>query len=361
MQHPTKKHKNHMKNTRHSFYKFLSFLTKLSNAQTQSSFLIKLLTVFAVPLAMLSFTTVSFADYPDRPIKLIVPYAPGGSSDIVGRQVAQFLSAEMGQTIVVENVGGGGGSIGVQRVATSTADGYTLLLGANSELIINKLLKPELPYEVSKDFRALASIGVGPIVLIGKKSLAANTFEDVLSLAKSTPGGLSFGSSGNGTIQHLVGEFIKLKAKVDMTHVPYKGAGPLAADVAGNQIDLGIVTLAAAKPLIESNKVKVFVVSSETRSEFSPNIPAMSETASLANTNIETWYGVFAPIKTPNAILAILEKKLKGVIDNPDLNKNLALQAISINPKPAKELQTYLNKETEKFKSIIQEAHINIQ
>lgn len=350
-----------MKNTLLCFYKLLSFLSQLSFSQKRSPCIVKRSTIFALPLGILAFITLSWADYPDRPIKLIVPYAPGGSSDIVGRQVAQFLSLEMGQTIVVENVGGGGGSIGVQRVASSIADGYTLLLGANSELIINKLLKPELPYEVSKDFRALASIGVGPIVLIGKKSLAANTFDDVLSLAKSTPGGLSFGSSGNGTIQHLVGEFIKLKSKVDMTHVPYKGAGPLAADVAGNQIDLGIVTLAAAKPLIESNKVKVFVVSSESRSEFSPNIPAMSETASLASTTIETWYGVFAPIKTPNAITTILEKKLKGVIDNPDLNKNLALQAISINPKPAKELQTYLSKETEKFKSIIQDAHINIQ
>ena len=180
-------------------------------------------------------------------------------------------------------------------------------------------------------------------------------------MAKASPGRLTYASSGSGSTPHLCGELLRAQTGIDILHVPYKGAGPLAADVAGNQIDLGIVTLAAAKPLIESNKVKVFVVSSESRSEFSPNIPAMSETTSLANTTIETWYGVFAPIKTPNAITTILEKKLKGVIDNPDLNKNLALQAISINPKPAKELQTYLSKETEKFKSIIQEAHINIQ
>jgi tripartite-type tricarboxylate transporter receptor subunit TctC len=305
--------------------------------------------------------TLAFAEYPDRAIKLIVPYAPGGSSDIVGRQVAQFLSQEIGQSIIVENIGGGGGSIGVQRAASSTPDGYTLLLGANSELIINKLLKPDLPYEVSKDFRALASIGAGPIVIIGKKNLNANSFEEVLALTKSTPGGLSFGSSGNGTIQHLVGEFIKLKTKVDMTHVPYKGAGPLAADVAGNQIDLGIVTLAAAKPLIEANKVKVFLLSSEIRSEFAPNIAAMSETSALTNTSIETWYGVFAPIKTSQAITSLLERKLKLVADNPEMAKNLALQAIAINQKTPKELQTYLMKESEKFKSIIQEAHINIQ
>ena len=312
-------------------------------------------------LVSLTFTLPSMADYPERPIKLIVPYAPGGSSDIVGRQVAQFLSQEIGQAIVVENLGGGGGSIGVQKVATSVPDGYTLLLGANSELIINKLLKPELPYEVNKDFRPLASIGAGPIVVIGKKNLNANTFEDVLALAKATPGGLSFGSSGTGTIQHLVGEFIKLKAKVDMTHIPYKGAGPLTADIAGNQIELGIVTLAAGKPLIESNKVKVFVLSSENRSEFSPNIPAMSEINVLANTNIETWYGVFAPIKTPQAIASLLEKKLKVVVENPEFSKNLAIQAISVNQKSPKDLPTYLNKETEKFKIIIQEAHINIQ
>jgi len=321
----------------------------------------KHLSALMVVLGCSTFVAPSKAEYPDRPIKLIVPYAPGGSSDIVGRQVAQFLTQELGQSIVVENVGGGGGSIGVQRVASSAPDGYTLLLGANSELIINKLLKPELTYEVSKDFKTLASIGAGPIVVIGKKSLNANTFDEVLSLAKSSTGGLSFGTSGNGTIQHLVGEFIKLKTKVDMTHVPYKGAGPLAADVAGNQIDLGIVTLAAAKPLIESNKVKVFVVSSENRSEFSPNIPAMSETPSLSNTTIETWYGVFAPIKTPPAITSLLEKKLKAVVEHPEMGKNLALQAISTSQKLTKDLPSYLSKETEKFKVIIQDAHINIQ
>lgn len=321
----------------------------------------KHLSALMVVLGCTAFVAPSKAEYPDRPIKLIVPYAPGGSSDIVGRQVAQFLTQELGQSIVVENVGGGGGSIGVQRVASSAPDGYTLLLGANSELIINKLLKPELPYEVSKDFKTLASIGAGPIVVIGKKSLNANTFDEVLSLARSSTGGLSFGTSGNGTIQHLVGEFIKLKTKVDMTHVPYKGAGPLAADVAGNQIDLGIVTLAAAKPLIESNKVKVFVVSSENRSEFSPNIPAMSETPSLSNTTIETWYGVFAPIKTPPAITSLLEKKLKAVVEHPEMGKNLALQAISTSQKLTKDLPSYLSKETEKFKVIIQDAHINIQ
>ncbi len=312
-------------------------------------------------LGCFTFASPTKAEYPERPIKLIVPYAPGGSSDIVGRQVAQFLTQELGQSIVVENVGGGGGSIGVQRVASAVPDGYTLLLGANSELIINKLLKPDLSYEVSKDFKTLASIGAGPIVVIGKKTLNANTFDEVLALSKSTSGGLSFGSSGNGTIQHLVGEFIKLKAKVDMTHVPYKGAGPLAADVAGNQIDLGIVTLAAAKPLIDSNKVKVFVVSSESRSEFSPNIAAMSETPALSNTTIETWYGVFAPVKTPAAITSLLEKKLKAVVDHPEFTKNLALQAISTSQKSSKDLPSYLSKETEKFKAIIQDAHINIQ
>ena len=298
--------------------------------------------------------------YPSKPIKFVVPITPGGSNDVLARTIAQKLSDQWKQSVVVENRPGGGMNLGSDLVAKSAPDGYTWLLGANNIFVTNPHVG-KMPFDVFKDLAPVTTVAIVPFVLAVNANFPAKNVAELVEYAKKNPNALNYGSSGNGSPQQLAAEMLSHVAGIKMQHVPYKGAGPLAADVAGNQIDLGIVTLAAAKPLIESNKVKVFVVSSETRSEFSPNIPAMSETASLANTNIETWYGVFAPIKTPNAILAILEKKLKGVIDNPDLNKNLALQAISINPKPAKELQTYLNKETEKFKSIIQEAHINIQ
>lgn len=300
------------------------------------------------------------AEYPDRPIKLVVPYAPGGSSDIVGRQVAQFLSKALGQPVVVENIGGGGGSIGVQRVAAASPDGYTLLLGANSELLINKLLRPELPYDAATDFTALGSIGTGSIVIVGKPGLQATTLGDVLKLATKN-GGLNYGTSGLGTIQHLVGEMIKLKTSAPLTHIPYRGAGVLASDVAGGQVDLGIATLASVKQLIDAGKVRAYAVSADKKSEFASTIPALSETPRLADLTLETWYGVFAPAKLPTSIAATLQQKLQAIVQEPELAKNLEGQAISISRKPAKDLPEFLRNENQKYRAIITDAKISIQ
>ncbi len=291
-------------------------------------------------LTLLSVFSAS-AQYPDKLIKLIVPYAPGGSSDIVGRQIAQFLSKALGQTVVVDNIGGGGGSIGVQRAAAAPADGYTLLLGANSELLINKLLRPELLYDALTDLTPLASIGTGSIVIVGKPGLQAKDLSAVFALATKN-GGVNYGSSGLGTIQHLAGEMIRLKAGVPLNHIPYRGAGPLVADVAGGQVDLGITTLASVKQMIEAGQVKGYAVTADKISEFAPAIAPLSDTPRMSNLHLETWYGVFAPAKLPSAIAITLQNKLQTIIENPELAKSLAGQAISISRKPAKELPDFL-------------------
>ena len=308
--------------------------------------------------AFLAFS--ASAVYPDRPIKLIVPYAPGGSSDIVGRQVAQYLGKALGQTVIVENIGGAGGSIGVQRAVTAMPDGYTLLLGANSELLINKLLRPELPYNALTDLTALGSIGTGSIVIVGKPNLQAKDLSAALALATKN-GGLNYGTSGLGTIQHLAGEMIRLKSGAPLTHIPYRGAGPLASDVAGGQVDLGIATLASVKQMIEGGQMKAYAVSADKPSEFSPTIPPLSDTPRLTNLTLETWYGVFAPANLPPSIAATLQQKLQTVVNSPELAKNLSDQAISISRIPSSELTDFLIKENDKFRAIISSAKINIQ
>ena len=301
------------------------------------------------------------AEYPERPIKLIVPYAPGGSSDIVGRLVAEFLQREIGQSVYVENIGGAGGALGAQRAAASDPDGYTLYIGANSEMLINKLLQPSLSYDAIRDYTPIALIGTGAITILGKPTLQANTLQEMIALARSASGGLNYGTSGHGTIQHLIGEMIKARLNLNITHVPYRGAGPLMSDIIAGHVDLGVATLASALPHIVAGTVKPLAVSSAQRTEFAPQIPALSEIPELKSFNLETWYGVFAPAKLPPAIAAKLEEKLLIALNNAELKTKLAGQAISIKKMAAKELRDFVVSETEKYKTIISEAKITIQ
>lgn len=315
-------------------------------------------------LALIGLSTMAgsaAAEYPERPIKLIVPYAPGGSSDIVGRLVAEFLQKEIGQSVYVENIGGAGGALGAQRAAASDPDGYTLYIGANSEMLINKLLQPSLSYDATRDYTPIALIGTGAIIILGKPTLQANTIQEAVALVRSTSGGMDYGTSGHGTIQHLIGEMVKAKLKLNIVHVPYRGAGPLMTDIIAGHVNLGIATLASALPFITAGKVKALAVSSAQRTEFAPQIPTLSEIPELRGFHLETWYGVFAPAKLPPAITAKLEEKLLIALGSAELKTKLAGQAISIKKMPAKELRDFVVSETEKFKTIISEAKIAIQ
>ncbi|MGB6103418.1 MAG: tripartite tricarboxylate transporter substrate binding protein [Pusillimonas sp.] len=320
----------------------------------------KLLGLAVLPALMLASTS-ALAKYPEKPIRLIVPYAPGGSSDIVGRQLATFLSNEIGATVVVENISGGGGATGVQRAAQAVGDGYTLLLGANSELLINKLLRPELPYDAARDFKPLASVGTGSIVIVGKPSLDASSMASVIEMAKEGQDGLSYGTSGVGTIQHLVGEIIRLRTSAPLTHVAYRGAGPLVSDLAGGHVDLGIATLASVSKLIDAGKVQAYAISAGERTPFAPDIPAISEVPELANITIETWYGIFAPVSIPADIAQILQEKIQTVLRNPELEKSLSQQSIAIAAKEPDELAAFIVQENEKYKNIIAQAKISVQ
>jgi tripartite-type tricarboxylate transporter receptor subunit TctC len=304
-------------------------------------------------------TAAAAAEYPERPIKLVVPYAPGGSSDIVGRLFAERLEKVLGQSLVIENVGGAGGSIGAQRVANAEPDGYTLFIGSGSELLIRKILQPT-PYDGLNDFAPIAMIGTGAMVLVGKTGLTAKDVPAVLDLARAKPDTLSYGSAGAGTFMHLVGEAVKFRTKTSMPHVAYRGAAPLMTDVVGGHIDLGVASLASALPSIRGGQVKAYAVSSPDRVEFAPDIPALSEFAGLETFDLELWIGFFGPAGLPAPIIDKLRAATLKVLDDPELKRKLADQAIAIRKLSGPDLAAFLEGENEKYKTIIREGQIKI-
>jgi tripartite-type tricarboxylate transporter receptor subunit TctC len=300
------------------------------------------------------------AEYPAKPVRLIVPYATGGSSDIVARLLGERLEKELGQPVVIENSGGAGGAVGAQRVQTARPDGYTLLIGAGSELLIRGLLQPT-PYETTRDFTPITLIGTGPMVLVGKRDLPAEKLEDLLVLARSQPGKLFYGSAGQGTFMHILGEAFKSKAGLDIGHVPYKGAAPLMTDVLGGHVDLGVASLASALPAIKRAQVHGYAVSSLQRVPFAPDIPALAEVNELAGLELELWIGLFGPRGLSPDIVSRLQSASTRIIGTADFRERLAEQALVARSMTGDEFRSYLERERLKYKEIIEKATISME
>lgn len=300
----------------------------------------------------------ALADYPDRPIRLIVPYAAGGSSDIVGRSFAERLEKILGQPLVVENIGGAGGYVGASRAAAAEPNGYTLLIGSGSELLIRNLLQPTPSSDPLKDFTPIALIGAGPMVLVGKPGLAAASLPELFTLVRSKPDGVNYGTAGHGTFMHLVGEAVRFRGKVGINHVPYRGAAPLMTDVIAGHVDIGVASLASALPFIQAGKARAIAVSSAKRTEFAPEIPTLAEQPELANFNLELWIGLFGPAKLPPAIAAKLQAATLSVLDDPEFKSKLASQAIAIRKLSGQEFGAFLKGENEAYRKIISDSQI---
>lgn len=315
----------------------------------------------AAVCALVAGTSSAFAAYPDKPITLIVPFAPGGSSDIVARNLAPMLGEKLGQTIIIENVSGAGGMLGTQRTVRANRDGYTVLLGSGSEILINKLINPSVGYDGTKDLDPVVFVGTGPMVLLGKPALAATNMTELLKLARAKPGSLSYASAGNGTPMHVAGELLKMRADIDMTHVPYRGAAPAIVDLLGGQIDLGISTLSAAQTQIKSGKLKVLAVTSAKPSELAPNIPAMGAVPGLEGFDLGVWFGLFVPTKTPPEIVQKLQAAAQQVLADQTIRKNLAEQGISASGASAADLRTFMTTEVEKYRAVVKAAHITAE
>jgi tripartite-type tricarboxylate transporter receptor subunit TctC len=256
--------------------------------------------------------------YPAKPVRLIIPFPPGGSADTIARLLAQEMSKTFGQPVVAENRPGAGGNIGVDVVAKSAPDGYTIGLAAAGALVINQHLMGKLPYDPVKDLAPVAKLADIPIVVAVANSMPVGSVQDLIAAAKAKPGGLAFGSAGNGTAMHLSGELFKIMAGVDMTHVPYKGSGPAVTDLASGQLPVGFIDLVSALPQIRAGRVKGLAVASGKRTITAPDLPTIAE-AGVPGYDAVGWFGLVAPAGAPREIVARLNADTVRIMALPDV------------------------------------------
>ena len=307
---------------------------------------------------LMTAITGAQAAYPEKPITLVVPFAPGGSSDNVGRSIAPLLGEKLKQAIVIENVGGAGGVLGTQRAVRAAPDGYTMLIGSGSEILINKVINPRLPYDGLRDLTPLLFIATGPMVLVGKPGLPAANMKELLELARAKPGALSYASAGNGTPMHVAGELLKMRANIFMTHIPYRGAAPALMDVMSGQVDLCVSTLSAAAPHIRAGKLIVYGVTSDRPSSLAPDLPAIGMTPGLEGFDLGVWFGLFMPSKTPADVLQKAQEAAAQVMADPGVRKKLADQGLSATGTSADTLKKFMAAEVEKYQSVVKAAGI---
>jgi tripartite-type tricarboxylate transporter receptor subunit TctC len=297
--------------------------------------------------------------YPSKPIRWIVPFPPGGSTDILARVVGQKLTEAWGQPVVIENRGGAGGTLGAAEAAKAAPDGYTLLMGAIHHTIATSVY-PKLPYDFIKDFAPITVVANVPNVLVVNPSVPANNAKELIAYAKANPGKLSYGSAGTGTAHHLIGEQFNLLAGVDIVHVPYKGSAPAIADLMGGQVQVMYDTIASALPHIKAGKLRALAVAPGKRSAALPDIPTLSE-AALPGFDVTTWFGALAPAKTPPEIVAKLNKEMVDILKMPDVAKRLADVGAEPVGNTPEQMTAQIRRETEEFGKIVKQAKITVQ
>ena len=262
------------------------------------------------------------AEYPDKPVKIIVPYPPAGTTDILARLIGQRLAERMKQPFTIENRPGAGGAIGSVAVAKSPADGYTLVMATVNSHGINSALIKDLPYDAVRDFAPITIVGNTPNVLAVNPSVPAKNLAELLALARAKPGGLNFGSTSQGGSPHMSGELLKSMAKVDITHIPYKGAGPMLIDLIGGQVQMGFDNLPSTIGHIRSGKVRAIAVTTPKRSPVAPEIPTMAESG-LPGYEVSAWFGLLAPAGTPKAVIDALYGNVAAILKQPEVVKQL--------------------------------------
>ncbi len=294
--------------------------------------------------------------WPQRPITLVVGYPPGGSTDLVGRTLATDLASRLGVPVVIENLGGAGGSLGAQKVAMAQPDGYTLLVGANNELAINGLVRKSVRYQL-KNFTPLTLLATQPLVLTASPASGLKTTADFLRTARARPGQLSYGSSGVGTALHMTGEMVKQQGGVFMTHIPYRGTGPLTNDLIGGNLDVGVYVLSSALPLIKAGKIVALGTSEAKRSPVTPDVPALAETPALKGVDINVFFALLGPAGLPEPVQARLKTAMADILKASDFRRSMEA-AGSVVPTVQPDLAAFMTSETEKYRKIVEFAHI---
>jgi tripartite-type tricarboxylate transporter receptor subunit TctC len=294
--------------------------------------------------------------YPVKPITIVVGYPPGGSTDLTGRTLAAELAKKLGVPVVIENIGGAAGAIGAQKVVNAAPDGYTLLVGANNEIAINRLVSPSVKYDI-KDFTPLGLIASQPLVLVASQKAGVKTVDQFIRLVRQNPGKFSYGSSGVGSSLHLAGEMVKEQAGLFMTHIPYRGVAPLTNDLLGNNIDFGVYVLSSALPHIRSGKLVPLGTTELKRAAVTPDIPALAEHPQLKGIDIGTWYVLMGPAQMPAPLVAKIRKALNESLLAPEFRKKLEDASSTIAPLNV-DLPKFLSSEIAKYKKIVDFARI---
>jgi tripartite-type tricarboxylate transporter receptor subunit TctC len=311
--------------------------------------------ILAAALAVIAVPAFA-QSYPSRTVHLVVPYAPGGTGDIVGRLIADKLASALGQSFVVENRAGASGAIGAQSVVGAVPDGHTLLVGQTAEVAINHHWIKGLGYDPDKDLQPIALAAVVPLALVVPRTMPYATLTEMLRA--STNRGLSFASAGTGTPGHFAGELLKIKTKSNLAHVPYKGAGPALNDLVGGHVDLFFSGFPAAVPQVKAGAIRLMAVSSAKRSPAVPDVPTVAEATGIRNFDITLWVGFFAPRATPKEIVTRLNTEINKVLAQPDIKARLLEDGADITLMSVDQFTGFVRSESDKYVEIIKETGV---
>ncbi|GJG97954.1 tripartite tricarboxylate transporter substrate binding protein [Cupriavidus pauculus] len=312
--------------------------------------------IAAMTATLAAFPSVAADAFPNRPIRLIVPFAPGGSVDIAGRLITEAWGKQLGQPVVADNRAGASGNIGMDQLAKSKPDGYTLAIN-NVALAVNPALFAKLPFDTARDFASVGTMGTSQHVLVVSNTLPAKDVKALVASAKAQPGKLSFGSAGSGSTFHMAAELFKTEAGVDILHVPYKGGGPALVDTIAGQVQMSFPVLSAALPQVQGGKLRALAVTGPKRSPLMPDVPTMAE-AGLPNYRFETWFIVSAPAGTPKDVLAKLNQTLNAALAQPELKARLikeGFEPLTMSPTQA---DAMLRKEMVRWAAVVKQAGI---
>ena len=307
--------------------------------------------------AALALCGAAVADnWPSRPLHIIVPYTAGGAVDALARLTGQHLSARVGQPVLVENKPGAGSNIGMEAAAQATPDGYTLLMAANS-LATNNALYPDLRFDGLRDFTPVAQIGYAPLMIVVPASSPIHTLQELLDTARKSPGTLSYASSGNGSSSHLAGESLKIAARIDVLHVPYRGAAPAMTDLLGGRISYMAVNPAEALQHIQAGRLRALAVAAKQPLAILPDVPTAAA-AGLPGYEEAVWWGLVAPAGTPDSIVARLNRDVRAAMDEPAMKARLDALGVIAQPGPPEQFADFIEAETARARQVVEAAHI---
>jgi len=312
----------------------------------------------SVSLALATAASASFAAYPEKPIRLVVPFAPGGGTDLIARTLGAEMSKELGQQVIIDNKPGAGTIIGTDAVAKSAPDGYTMVIATFAHAI-NPSMVPKLPYAHDKAFAPISLIARGPNVLVVRADSPFKTVKDIVDAARAKPGRLTYASQGNGTSAHLAGEMFTNLGKLQMVHVPYRGAGPAITDLLGGQVDMIFGTAAAVASMVDNGKLRALAVTTEQPSPAYKGVPPVA--ATVPGYAVESWYGLYAPAGTPPEAIAKLNAAARKAAQSADFKKKIEPEGLSVVASDPAELDRYVKAEELRWRKVVKDNNIKAE